>query len=162
DIHGGGHDLIFPHHENELAQSACAHHGHPLARIWMHNGFLTIDKEKMSKSLGNFVTVHELLTEHPGEAIRLALLSAHYRQPLDWWDESLAQAKRTLNRLYGALEKVAHIPAHEGHAPASVIEALEDDLNTPKAFAEIATLATALNQATEAKDQARLKSELLA
>ena len=162
DIHGGGHDLIFPHHENELAQSACAHGGHPLAQVWMHNGFVTIDKEKMSKSLGNFVTVHDLLKEHSGEAIRFALLSAHYRQPLDWSDESLAQAKRTLNRLYGALEKVAHIPAHETSTPAGVIAALEDDLNTPKAFAEIATLVTALNQATDAKEQARLKSELLA
>ena len=162
DIHGGGHDLIFPHHENELAQSTCAHGGHPLARVWMHNGFLTIDKEKMSKSLGNFVTVHDLLKEHAGEAVRLALLSAHYRQPLDWSDESLAQAKRTLNRLYGALEKVAHVPAHETPTPAGVVEALEDDLNTPKAFAEIATLATALNQATDPNEQARLKSELLA
>ncbi len=162
DIHGGGHDLIFPHHENELAQSACAHGGHPLARFWMHNGFLTIDKEKMSKSLGNFVTVHELLTEHAGEAMRFALLSAHYRQPLDWSDESLAQAKRTLNRLYGALEKVSAIAAIEAAAPVGVMEALEDDLNTPKAFAEIAALATTLNQATDAQEQARLKGELLA
>src|SRR4051794_15244450 len=104
DIHGGGIDLIFPHHENELAQSECAHGGRPFVRFWVHNGFLSVESTKMSKSLGNFVTVHELLEQGvPGEAIRLALLSTHYRDPLDWTDEKLEQAKATLDRWYRAL-----------------------------------------------------------
>ncbi|MHB1207046.1 MAG: cysteine--tRNA ligase, partial [Rhodospirillaceae bacterium] len=161
DIHGGGHDLIFPHHENELAQGTCAHGGATYARYWMHNGFLTMDKEKMSKSLGNFVTVHELLKDHPGEAIRWALLSAHYRQPLDWSDDTLTQAKRTLNRLYTARDQVAEVEAAPCEPPAAVMEALYDDLNTPKAMAEIASLAGALNQAAGA-DRAALKAQLMA
>ena len=104
DIHGGGLDLIFPHHENELAQSEAAHGGKPFVRFWVHNGFLSVESTKMSKSLGNFVTVHELLEQGvPGEAIRLALLSTHYRDPLDWTDEKLEQAKATLDRWYRAL-----------------------------------------------------------
>jgi len=162
DIHGGGHDLIFPHHENELAQSACAHDGHPLARVWMHNGFLTIDKEKMSKSLGNFVTVHDLLKEHRGEAVRFALLAAHYRQPLDWSDEGIEQATRTLNKWYGALERVAHIQHVESQPPKEFLDALEDDLNTPKAFAVIAEWVTALNVSSAPDVQTTLKSAILA
>src|SRR5579875_2715822 len=103
DIHGGGLDLIFPHHENEIAQSTCAHDGRPFVRYWVHNGFLSVDSTKMSKSLGNFLTVRELLDEAPGEAIRLALLSAHYRDPLDWSEERLRQARRSLDRFYRAL-----------------------------------------------------------
>ncbi len=102
DIHGGGQDLKFPHHENEIAQSACAHAGRPLARFWLHNGFLDIEREKMSKSLGNVLLVRDLLQEAPGEAIRYALLSAHYRKPLDWSDAGLARAKHALDRLYTA------------------------------------------------------------
>ena len=162
DIHGGGHDLIFPHHENELAQSTCAHKGAAFAGIWMHNGFLTMDREKMSKSVGNIVTVHELLKDAPGEALRWALLSAHYRQPMDWSDDSVIQAKRTLDRLYATLEQVSAIEADNTQAPRAAVEALEDDLNTPKAMAEIAAAAKALNQATTDSDRARLKGELLA
>ncbi len=162
DIHGGGNDLIFPHHENELAQSTCAHNAKPLARVWMHNGFLTIDAAKMSKSLGNVVTVHALLKDHPGESIRWALLSAHYRQPLDWSDETLTQATRTLNRIYATLDQVADTPAAKGTIPAGLKDALDDDLNTPKAMAEIAALAHALNQAADHETKARLKGELLA
>ena len=162
DIHCGGHDLIFPHHENEIAQSRCAHGGAPLARVWMHNGFLTMDKEKMSKSLGNFVTVHELLKRAPGEAIRWALLSAHYRQPLDWSDDTLQQARKTLDRLYLALDQVKDIRAADAMPSASVLAALDDDLNTPKAAAEIAALAKALNAASSDVEKARLKGELLA
>ena len=162
DIHGGGHDLIFPHHENELAQGTCAHGGATYARYWMHNGFLTMDKEKMSKSIGNVVTVHELRQEHPGEAIRWGLLSAHYRQPLDWSDDTLGQAKRTLTRLYTALDQVSDVDVAPGEPPAAVIDALHDDLNTPKAMAEIASLAGALNQATELSTRADLKAQLLA
>src|SRR5882724_1567122 len=110
DIHGGGLDLIFPHHENEIAQSVCAHHGRPFVNLWMHNGFLTAAAgEKMSKSLGNFVTVHELLEDWPGEAIRLALLSGHYRDPLEFSRERLAQAKQTLDRLYLGLREIVNL-----------------------------------------------------
>lgn len=134
DIHCGGQDLKFPHHENEIAQSACAHHGAPLARYWMHNGFLRIGTDKMSKSIGNVVLTHELLQEWPGEVIRWALLSAHYRQPLEWTDDLLRQSKRQLDRFYRALVDVA---GEEGDAapPESVVLALRDDLNTPEAFA---------------------------
>jgi len=162
DIHGGGNDLIFPHHENELAQSSCAHGSKPLARFWLHNGFLTMDKEKMSKSLGNIVTVNALLKQAPGEAIRWALLSAHYRQPLDWSDDLLTQSKKTLDRLYNALDQVKAVKAHLVAAPDTVVAALDDDLNTPIAMAEIAATARALNTATSETDKARLKGELLA
>ena len=103
DIHGGGIDLVFPHHQNELAQSACAHDGAPLANYWMHNGHVTVSGEKMSKSLGNFLTVHELLDEFPGEALRLTLLSAHYRQPLDFTKELVVESRRILDRWYRAV-----------------------------------------------------------
>ncbi len=106
DIHGGGNDLIFPHHENEIAQSVCAHDGAPLARYWVHNGFLNVDETKMSKSVGNIVLVRDLLARAPGEVIRLALLSAHYRQPLDWSEDVLTDARRKLDRLYGTLRDV--------------------------------------------------------
>ncbi|MDX2143341.1 MAG: cysteine--tRNA ligase [Rhodospirillaceae bacterium] len=162
DIHGGGNDLIFPHHENEIAQSTCAHGNAPLARYWLHNGFLTMAKEKMSKSLGNIVTVHELLKKSPAEAIRWALLSAHYRQPLDWSDDLLVQAKKTLDRLYLALDQIKTIKAADVPAPKAVVAALDDDLNTPVAMAEIAAVARALNSATTDADKARLKGELLA
>jgi cysteinyl-tRNA synthetase len=141
DIHGGGLDLIFPHHENELAQSRCAHDGAELARYWVHNGFLAMaGGEKMSKSLGNFVTVGELLDEgHKGETLRLALLSAHYRQPLEWSPQLVAQSKATLDRLYRSLMDPS---AAQGEGdPAPVVEALADDLNTPLALARLAELA---------------------
>ena len=137
DIHGGGLDLIFPHHENEIAQSRCAHDGAPLARHWMHNGFLSMGgAEKMSKSLGNVVTVGDLLTQgHNGETLRLGLLSAHYRQPLEWSDALIAQSKATLDRLYRTAGYVT-----PGPADAGVIEALADDLNTPLALSRLAGL----------------------
>ena len=135
DIHAGGLDLIFPHHENEIAQSRSAF-GHALmAKYWMHNGFLNISGEKMSKSLGNFFTVHELLEQYPGEAIRLLLLSAHYRQPLDFTHEGLVQAKATLDRWYGALRGRDAAPA--ASVPQAVEEALSDDLNTPLAISAV-------------------------
>jgi cysteinyl-tRNA synthetase len=137
DIHGGGLDLIFPHHENEIAQSRCAHHGAPLARYWLHNGFLSMaGGEKMSKSLGNVVTVAELLDQgHKGESLRLALLSAHYRQPLEWSATLIAQSKATLDRLYRAAGD-----AETGEADAGVVEALADDLNTPLALARLGAI----------------------
>ena len=134
DIHAGGLDLIFPHHENEIAQSRSAFGHAIMAKYWMHNGFLNISGEKMSKSLGNFFTVHELLDQYPGEAIRLLLLSAHYRQPLDFTHEGLTQAKATLDRWYGALrgKELKSVPVS-----ASVEEALADDLNTPQAISAV-------------------------
>jgi cysteinyl-tRNA synthetase len=134
DIHGGGLDLIFPHHENEIAQSRCAHEGAPLARYWLHNGFLSMaGGEKMSKSLGNVVTVGELLEEgHKGEVLRLALLSAHYRQPLEWSSQLVTQSKATLDRLYRSAGD-----ARAGEIDAGIIEAMGDDLNTPLALARL-------------------------
>ncbi|MEO8618692.1 MAG: cysteine--tRNA ligase [Sphingomicrobium sp.] len=132
DIHGGGLDLIFPHHENEIAQSRCAHDGAPLARYWVHNGFVDMGAEKMSKSLGNVVTPEILLKAHKGEVLRLALLSAHYRQPLPWTDALIGQAKATLDGLY---RKVGN--AEPGVIDDGMIDALRDDLNTPLALARL-------------------------
>jgi len=148
DIHGGGLDLIFPHHENEIAQSRCAHSGVPLARYWVHNGFVDMGSEKMSKSLGNIVTPAELLEKgHRGETLRLALLSAHYRQPLAWTDEAVAQSKATLDRWYRII--AAFWDAYQeyldvGSKPA-VLEALSDDLNTPQAITVLNQQLTALS-----------------
>jgi cysteinyl-tRNA synthetase len=141
DIHCGGLDLIFPHHENEIAQSRCAHGGAPLARYWVHNGFLSMaGGEKMSKSLGNVVTVGELLEQgHRGEVIRMALLSAHYRQPLEWSERLLVESKRRLDRLYRAAR-----PTSVGRlvdVPAEVLDPLSDDLNTPAALGALSKLA---------------------
>ena len=164
DIHGGGQDLVFPHHENELAQSRCAHGGEDFARYWVHNGFLSIDHEKMSKSLGNVVLVHDLVNSIPGEAIRMALLSAHYRQPLDWSAETIESARRMLDRLYGAVRgiDVAAETRAQAEPPAALIEALEDDLNTPKAMAEFFALAKALNKASDAEEKQRLAAQMYA
>ncbi len=136
DIHGGGLDLIFPHHENEIAQSRCAHSGAPLARFWVHNGFVDMGAEKMSKSLGNIVTPAELLAQgHKGETLRLALLSAHYRQPLPWTDALIAQAKAILDRFYRLAGN-----SEAGEIDGEVIEALCDDLNTPAALARLQSI----------------------
>jgi cysteinyl-tRNA synthetase len=133
DIHGGGLDLIFPHHENEIAQSRCAHAGAPLARFWVHNGFVDMGAEKMSKSLGNVVTPAELLAQgHRGETLRLALLSAHYRQPLPWTEALVEQSKAILDRLYRA---AGDAPA--GGIDSEVVDALSDDLNTPAALGRL-------------------------
>lgn len=140
DIHGGGQDLVFPHHENEIAQSVCAHGGKTFARYWMHNGFVTFNKRKMSKSLGNTLVVKNLLEHTKGEVLRYLLLSAHYRQPLDWSDEALARAQRTQDRIYGVLRDAAakHGPLSAASEPSSAfMAALRDDLNTPDALAEL-------------------------
>jgi cysteinyl-tRNA synthetase len=164
DIHAGGQDLVFPHHENELAQSACVHDGEPFARFWVHNGFLSINSTKMSKSLGNVLLVHDLVKEIPGEVIRLALLSAHYRQPLEWSDDTLDDARRKLDRLYGAIRKVDVFKEAlaDSEPPASVIEALEDDLNTPKALAEMFELARTLNKTEDTKTRQMLAGQMIA
>ncbi len=164
DIHAGGQDLIFPHHENEMAQSTCAHNGAPFARYWLHNGFLSIDHEKMSKSLGNVVLVHDLIQSVPGEVIRLALLSAHYRQPLDWSDETLASARKMLDRLYGAVRGIEVPPEliDAAEPPAALVAALEDDLNTPKAMAAFFELARELNKATADQERLTLAAKMYA
>ncbi len=163
DIHGGGQDLIFPHHENEIAQSRCAHDTELMARYWMHNGYLTVEGEKMSKSLGNYYTVHDLLKEVPGEAIRLSLLAGHYRQPLDFSKDALGQARAQLDRLYGALRSVAAIaPETSGDVPLDVLAALQDDLNTPMALSHLHELASRLYKSTDPAEQARLKGQMLA
>jgi cysteinyl-tRNA synthetase len=136
DIHGGGLDLIFPHHENEIAQSRCAHRGAPLANYWVHNGFVDMGAEKMSKSIGNVITPAELLAAgHKGETLRLALLSAHYRSPLPWTEAVVAQAKAILDRLYRVAGDVA-----PGPPDTSVVEALADDLNTPLALGRLSAI----------------------
>jgi cysteinyl-tRNA synthetase len=132
DIHAGGQDLIFPHHENEIAQSECTH-GKQFVNYWMHNGYLTVDGVKMSKSLGNFYTIRELLDQHGGEPMRLSLLTAHYRQPVDFSHDNASEQKRRLDRWYRIVGDTA--PAE--NVPASVIDALADDLNTPKAIAAL-------------------------
>lgn len=165
DIHGGGSDLIFPHHENENAQSTCAHDGDALCRYWVHNGFVNVDSEKMSKSLGNVLLVKDLLDAAPGEAVRLALISAHYRAPLDWTDDALDQARRRLDGLYQALRDLQDVAAAgEGFEPLMTpfIEELENDLNTPKALAELSALAHAANTARDDAERSRLKAALLA
>ncbi|MBM3731999.1 MAG: cysteine--tRNA ligase [Acidimicrobiia bacterium] len=149
DIHGGGADLIFPHHENEIAQSTCANGQGTFARVWMHNGFLMVEGEKMSKSLGNFLVVHDLLREFPGEALRLALLATHYRQPLDFTRVGVGQAQHTLDRWYLAVAASESSrqkndgDAKAGEIPDAVMVALQDDLNTPQAIAELHKLADA-------------------
>jgi cysteinyl-tRNA synthetase len=148
DIHAGGVDLVFPHHENEIAQSTCAHGGHTFARYWLHNGMLTFDGRKMSKSLGNVLQLHELLGQYPAEALRLMLLRGHYRQPLDWSDGALTQSIRTLDGWYGVLRDLADVAVDEVIVPEAVEDALCDDLNTPQALAELSQLADAARQAT--------------
>ena len=165
DIHGGGNDLIFPHHENELAQSTCAHDGKTFARYWVHNGFVNVDSEKMSKSLGNVLLVRDLLKRAPGESVRLALLSAHYRAPLDWSDDALSQAKRRLDGLYQALRDMEDVPVIKDQLtqpPQPFVNALLDDLNTPKALAELSTLAKLAHTTTGKAERAQVKTQMFA
>ena len=164
DIHAGGQDLVFPHHENEMAQSSCVHDGDVFARFWMHNGFLSMNQEKMSKSIGNVLLVHDLIKEFPGEILRLALLSAHYRQPLDWSDETLESARRMLDRLYGAIRgiDVSDEARAAAEAPQGLVAALEDDLNSPKALAEFFALARELNKTGDETEKQRLAATMYA
>jgi cysteinyl-tRNA synthetase len=164
DIHGGGQDLVFPHHENELAQSRCAHDGAEFARYWLHNGFLSMDSSKMSKSLGNVLLVHDMIETIPGETIRLALISAHYRQPLDWSDDTIDAATRRLDRLYGAVRGIECSAEERANAvpPDAVVAALEDDLNTPKALSEIFDVVRRLNKASDAATRHELALQVIA
>jgi cysteinyl-tRNA synthetase len=132
DIHGGGIDLVFPHHEDEIAQSRCAFHTPVMANFWMHNGFLQVEGEKMAKSLGNFVTIRELLNDWPGEVLRLAMLQTHYRQPINWTMNGLAEAQRTLDHWYALTTETG-----PGYLCADALDALTDDLNTPKMLAAL-------------------------
>ena len=154
DIHGGGHDLQFPHHENEIAQSECAH-GHTYVNTWMHVGFVNVDNEKMSKSLGNFFTIRDVLKAYPAEVIRFFLLSSHYRNPLNYTTENLDNARAALRRLYGALEGIALVKP-EATLSAQWTDAynavMDDDFNTPQAFAVLFDLATEVNKAKAAKN----------
>ncbi len=159
DIHAGGVNLQFPHHENEIAQSECAHGGRTFARFWLHNGMLNFGGAKMSKSVGNIERVHDLVRAHAPEALRYALLSAHYRQPLDWSDALIEQSVRTLDRLYGTLRDLDAVVA-TGVIPAEIEAALDDDLNTPQALAELARIAGEARRAGDA-DKARWKAALL-
>ncbi|WOJ95702.1 cysteine--tRNA ligase [Congregibacter brevis] len=162
DIHGGGRDLIFPHHENELAQSCCAF-GDEFVRVWMHNAFLDMDGEKMSKSLGNVATIRELLTRYRGEVLRFALLSAHYRSPLNFSEALLEQAEQTLTSFYNTLRSVQHIEldTEVGLEGEDFYAALCDDLNTPLAISELHAIARDINKAQEA-DKPALKARFIA
>jgi cysteinyl-tRNA synthetase len=161
DIHGGGLDLIFPHHENEIAQSECAHGGKRFASYWLHNGFVTVEGAKMSKSEGNFRTIRDVLAEGPGEAARLAMLMGHYRDPLDWTSDRLAQAKQGLDRFYLAL-RGATKPVKNAKLPAKVEAALDDDLNTPLAIAALYEILAEINKAEDAARKAELQQALIA
>ncbi|TVP79189.1 cysteine--tRNA ligase [Thioalkalivibrio sp.] len=162
DIHGGGHDLVFPHHENEIAQG-CGAHGVEYARYWVHNGHVTVDGEKMSKSLGNFRLLRDLLDVYPGEVLRLALLTRHYRAPLNFSERGLEQAHNSLNSLYRVLRDHADTPsAALDVRDTTAFAALLDDLNTPAAIAELHRLGDALAGAASATEAAQRKAELLA
>ncbi|WP_267223079.1 cysteine--tRNA ligase [Dyella silvae] len=163
DIHAGGVDLQFPHHENEIAQSTCAHGGKVFARYWLHNGMLTFSGRKMSKSLGNVMLVHELLKEHPPEALRLLLLRGHYRQPLDWSEAAVQQSISTLDGWYRVLRDLMDIEVDTTHLPVppTVEAALCDDLNTPQALAELSQLADAARQASDLEAKRAAKAALL-
>ena len=167
DIHGGGMDLIFPHHENEIAQT-CGAHGEDknpkiFSRYWLHNAMLNMNGEKMSKSLGNIFYIRDFLEKQPGEVLRLALLSGHYRQPLNWTDDTIEQARSILDRLYRVLKKVEDVPFDENKLrkpPEKILEALCDDLNTSKALAELNDIAGRLSKVTD-DEKENLKSDLL-
>jgi cysteinyl-tRNA synthetase len=166
DIHGGGTDLVFPHHENEAAQGTCACGTGEYARYWLHNGMLTLGDQKMSKSVGNFVTIRDLLAQHPGEVLRYALLRGHYRSALAWGDALLDEARSALDRLYRALRSVEEASGPlepvdpDAPLPDGVEAALCDDLNTPEALAALHELAGAINRGTDADEQRRLAQAL--
>ena len=162
DIHGGGLDLIFPHHENEIAQSRCAHDTDVMANYWMHNGYLMAEGEKMSKSLGNFYTVNELLEEFPGEAIRLLLLKTHYRQPLDFTKDGLAEAKRELDGFYQALRQTVDTETSNRAISEDLLNALSDDVNTPKAISLMHEELGKINRGAKGDDLVTAKGNLLA
>jgi cysteinyl-tRNA synthetase len=159
DIHGGGIDLIFPHHENEIAQTRCSFHTPVMANYWLHNGFLQVEGEKMSKSLGNFFTIRELLAHWPGEVLRLNMLRTHYRQPIDWTSKGLQESQRTLDEWYRAIGDTS-LP--EAKPDPQVVEALCDDLNTPNALTRLHALVAETRGAGSGPKQMELRSKLKA
>lgn len=165
DIHGGGNDLKFPHHDNEIAQSCCANGATSLANYWVHNGFVEIDKEKMSKSIGNVMLVRDLLKDNPGEAIRLALLKTRYREPINWNEQLMQSAREQLDRIYGALDRLGDEEVSEDiklDNMSAFWNAIDDDLNTPLALSELMHIVAAANKAEGGHDKMRLKASLLA
>ena len=171
DIHGGGSDLTFPHHENEAAQSRCANDNPGYVRYWLHNGMLNLGTEKMSKSVGNVLTIRSLLEKHSSEVLRYALLSGQYSSSLTWSDDLLAQARASLDSLYQGLRDVPDASAltsadmenlAEDEFPQTVVNALCDDLNTPKALAAMHELAADMRRATDETEKARIRRQLLA
>jgi len=171
DIHGGGIDLVFPHHENEIAQTRCCFGHKVMANVWMHNGFLQVEGEKMSKSLGNFVTIHDLLHSDVfggkawrGEALRLAMLRAHYRQPIDWTVKALDEAEKTLVRWYGLIRAHGVTAENAARAPlrSAFVEAMCDDLNVPRAMAELHAMATKAEPREGDSHSAKAEAEKLA
>jgi cysteinyl-tRNA synthetase len=166
DIHAGGNDLLFPHHENEVAQSTCAHGGKTFANFWLHNGMLTVEGAKMSKSVGNVHLIKDVKARYPGEVMRYLLLSGHYRQPLDWSERTLEQAQTTLDRMYGALALAGDVDISGMDLtlakPDAVMAALCDDLNSPNALAELSALTKDLNKAEGPTSKAIAKARLLA
>ena len=155
DIHGGGSDLLFPHHENECAQSICSHAGSALANYWVHNGMIDFDNVKMSKSEGNLLLIRDLLQEVRPEVIRIAFLTTHYRKPINWNDALISDSEKKLDRLYGSIRKLGKILP--GEPSENVLKAISDDINTPKALTELFALVKSINNAKtdeEAKDLA--------
>ncbi|MDO4183885.1 MAG: cysteine--tRNA ligase [Rhodospirillales bacterium] len=161
DIHGGGADLIFPHHENECAQSLCAHPNDTFANYWVHAGMLMVDGVKMSKSLGNFYTVNELIAQYPAEALRLLFISTHYHQPFNFTFDGLKQSKQILDKFYNALLRVKDVPAIDIAPDERVVEALSDDINTPLAISYLHDIANSLNKAVSLEDKQKYKSLIL-
>ena len=159
DIHGGGIDLLFPHHENELAQSRCAHGTRLMAKVWMHNGFLQVEGRKMAKSEGNFVTVHELLADWPGEVLRLSMLRTHYRQPIDWTLKALDESRKVLDRWHAAAGD-AHPWVGQNPLLDKMLEPLLDDLNTPLAIAALHHMAEEVADDHEGDDRSMFRSAL--
>lgn len=159
DIHGGGIDLVFPHHENEVAQTCCAFHSERMAQVWMHNGFLQVEGDKMSKSLGNFVTIRELLSDWQGEVLRLNMLKTHYRSPMDWTEKGLEESKRELTQWY---EIVGDDVLQDGEADGEMLAALADDLNTHGALTRLRAVASEIRSSASEPRQVELKRALRA
>ena len=159
DIHGGGSDLLFPHHENECAQSMCSHSGEPLANYWIHNGMIDFDNVKMSKSEGNLLLIRDLLKEIRPEVIRMAFLTTHYRKPINWNDALINDSEKKLDRLYGSIRKLGKIST--GEPSESFLDALADDINTPKALSELFAIVKSINNAKSDEESMQLASTLI-
>ena len=160
DIHGGGSDLIFPHHENECAQSICIHKGQPFANFWVHHGMIDFNDTKMSKSEGNLLLIKDLLEEIPGEVVRMALISTHYRKPINWSNDLIKDSKKKLDRLYGAIRKIDIF--HNTEPSNEVLLALADDLNTPKALSALFNIVKLINNSEDPVERDKYASTLMA